>query len=137
MAEFNVPLQECVLQLDIWSVHHSQEFTSWMKAEYPWIILKFVPGGCTGLWQLCDVGIQWTLKLSIKRHQQADLIDEVRIQFENGVSPSDVKFDLMLGCLRDRAVGWMVSAYHEVNKPEIILQVRYYYTSQTTTNVFP
>ena len=136
MVEFNIPSQECLLQLDVWSVHRSREFKGWMKLEYPWILLEFVPGGCTGIFQACDVGIQRTLKLSIKRYQQTDVIDEVRAQFQNGVSPSDVKFDLTLGCLRDRAVGWMVSAFHEINKPEIVLQVRYGCALPMTTNVY-
>ena len=58
MVELNVPNQECILQLDVWKVHRSREFTGWMAEHYPWIILEFVPAGCTGIWQPCDVGIQ-------------------------------------------------------------------------------
>ncbi|KZS86487.1 hypothetical protein SISNIDRAFT_397861, partial [Sistotremastrum niveocremeum HHB9708] len=39
--------QRCILQLDCWSVHRSEEFITWMRKNYPWIILQFVPGGCT------------------------------------------------------------------------------------------
>ncbi|KZV86030.1 hypothetical protein EXIGLDRAFT_587471, partial [Exidia glandulosa HHB12029] len=39
--------QECILQLDCWSVHRSDEFRAWMEATYPWIMLDYVPGGCT------------------------------------------------------------------------------------------
>ncbi|EKM49582.1 uncharacterized protein PHACADRAFT_106616, partial [Phanerochaete carnosa HHB-10118-sp] len=42
-----LPDQECILELDVWSVHRSEQFRTWMKAAYPWIILDFVPGGCT------------------------------------------------------------------------------------------
>ena len=31
---------------------------TWMASTYSWIILHYVPGGCTGLFQPCDVGIQ-------------------------------------------------------------------------------
>jgi hypothetical protein len=123
MVEYDIVSQECVLQLDVWKVHRSREFTGWMKQEYPWITLEFVPGGCTGLWQPCDVGIQRPLKLAIKRHQQADVVQETLTQLRNDIPPHSVKFDLTIGCLRDRAVNWLVSAHNEINKPDIVLQV--------------
>jgi hypothetical protein len=123
MAELKLSSQECVLQLDVWKVHCSREFTAWMKETYPWITLEFVPGGCTGLWQPCDIGIQRPLKLCVKRNQQADLVKETLQQFANRVAPTEVKFNVSLGCLRDRSVAWLVSAYLEINKSNIILQV--------------
>ncbi|KZS96601.1 hypothetical protein SISNIDRAFT_387678, partial [Sistotremastrum niveocremeum HHB9708] len=39
--------QPCILQLDCWSVHRSEEFRTWMRENYPWIRLQYVPGGCT------------------------------------------------------------------------------------------
>ncbi|KIJ15725.1 hypothetical protein PAXINDRAFT_32043, partial [Paxillus involutus ATCC 200175] len=41
--------QECVLQLDVWSVHRSVQFRTWLDKHYPWIKYRFVPGGCTGI----------------------------------------------------------------------------------------
>ncbi|KIJ38219.1 hypothetical protein M422DRAFT_146807, partial [Sphaerobolus stellatus SS14] len=41
--------QECLWQLDIWAIHRSLQFRNWMRRQYPWIILEYVPGGCTGL----------------------------------------------------------------------------------------
>ncbi|KAF8990656.1 hypothetical protein BDZ89DRAFT_1097549 [Hymenopellis radicata] len=45
-------------KIDCWSVHKSEKFRSWMKTNHPYIIILFVPGCCTGLWQPLDVGIQ-------------------------------------------------------------------------------
>ncbi|KIJ10719.1 hypothetical protein PAXINDRAFT_28855, partial [Paxillus involutus ATCC 200175] len=39
--------QECILQLDVWSVHKSIQIRTWLDKEYPWIKYHFVPGGCT------------------------------------------------------------------------------------------
>ena len=47
-----------IWQIDCWSVHTSITFHVWMAMAYPWIILDYVPGNCTGLFQPCDVGIQ-------------------------------------------------------------------------------
>jgi hypothetical protein len=123
MAEFGLQSQECLLQLDVWSVHQSQEFKSWMKENYPWITLEFVVGGCTGIWQPCNTGIQRPLKLSIKHQQQEGITNEVLVQLEKGIAPEDVMFDLTLGHLCDCTVSWLVAAFHEINKPEIVLQV--------------
>ncbi|KAF8303338.1 hypothetical protein DL93DRAFT_2121649, partial [Clavulina sp. PMI_390] len=57
------PDQEAIWYLDLWPVQTSEEFRSWLWTNYPWIIPVYVPGGCTGLLQPADVGIQRILKL--------------------------------------------------------------------------
>jgi hypothetical protein len=57
-GELRLPPTQCLFwTIDCWSVHKSDEFRSWMKKTHPTIIICFVPGGCTGLWQPLDVGI--------------------------------------------------------------------------------
>ncbi|KAG2055889.1 hypothetical protein BDR06DRAFT_981632 [Suillus hirtellus] len=57
--ELGLPqMQKTIWQIDVWSVHRSEEFHSWMKIHHPTIGLHYVPGGCTGLFQPCHVGIQ-------------------------------------------------------------------------------
>ena len=56
------PSQKSLWQIDVWSIHRSDEFRKWMKGNHPTIIIDFVPGGCTGVHQLCDVGIQCPFK---------------------------------------------------------------------------
>ena len=71
------PTQKSLGQLDMWSVHHSKEFREWMCINYPTIILDYVPGGCTGVHQPCDVGIQQPLKLSIKKMYHEDVVEDL------------------------------------------------------------
>jgi hypothetical protein len=59
------PRQKALWQIDVWSVHCSKEFHTWMKQNHP-IILDYVPGGCTSIHQPSDVGIQQPFKLSAK-----------------------------------------------------------------------
>jgi hypothetical protein len=68
--------QECILHLDVWSVHKSIQFHTWLDQHYSWIKYYFVPGGCTGIAQPCDVGVQHPFKLAIKRSQHADIVEE-------------------------------------------------------------
>ncbi|EIW85803.1 hypothetical protein CONPUDRAFT_41018, partial [Coniophora puteana RWD-64-598 SS2] len=41
------PDQECTILLDCWSVHRGKPFTGWLRKSYPWLRLRFVPGGTT------------------------------------------------------------------------------------------
>lgn len=50
-----------------------------------WIILDYVPGGCTGLFQPCDVRMQRVLKQAITCAQSSDLVAEVSDAIEAGV----------------------------------------------------
>ncbi|KZT31660.1 hypothetical protein SISSUDRAFT_965831, partial [Sistotremastrum suecicum HHB10207 ss-3] len=43
----NPQTQRALLLLDVFSVHRSQEFLTWMRQKYPNIIIIFVPGNCT------------------------------------------------------------------------------------------
>ncbi|KAH9991225.1 hypothetical protein BJV74DRAFT_772349 [Russula compacta] len=50
--ELNLPTMQCsIWKIDCWSVHKLEEFLSWMKKTHPTIIIIFIPGCCTGVWQ--------------------------------------------------------------------------------------
>ncbi|KAF8602265.1 hypothetical protein BDV93DRAFT_444485 [Ceratobasidium sp. AG-I] len=88
---YNLPAtQRCILQIDCWSVHRSAKFRSWMATTYPWIILLYVAGGCTGLFQACDVGLQRILKLAIWHASHADVVNETVVALEAGTAPQDI-----------------------------------------------
>ncbi|KAK0495240.1 hypothetical protein EDD18DRAFT_1310008 [Armillaria luteobubalina] len=46
--------QKCILFINIYPVHTSKDFTSYVYAEHPFIVLIFVPGNCTGAFQPAD-----------------------------------------------------------------------------------
>jgi hypothetical protein len=122
--------QVSIWKIDCWSVHKSKEFRAWMKENHPHIIILFVPGGCTSVWQPLDVGIQRLLKLSIKRSAHRDIVDEALGQIQAGKPTSEIRLDTTIGVLRDRSVGWIVQAVHDVNDPAIIRRV-------SLTNICP
>ncbi|KAF8178771.1 hypothetical protein K438DRAFT_1604426, partial [Mycena galopus ATCC 62051] len=63
------------------------------------IIIIFIPGGCTGVWQPLDVGIQCLLKLSIKRSAHRDVVDEALQQIKADTPPHAIKLDTTVRCL--------------------------------------
>ncbi|KIK91683.1 hypothetical protein PAXRUDRAFT_148978 [Paxillus rubicundulus Ve08.2h10] len=91
------PLQKAIWQIDIWSVHCSQKFQTWMKEFHLTIVLQFMPSGCTSILQPYDVGIQWVFKHSLKHSYHADIITMMTTQIEHGVE--NLVFDKCHGFL--------------------------------------
>lgn len=85
----------------------------------------FVPGGCTGIWQPLDVGIQRLLKLSIKRSAHRDIVDEALRQIKAGKVAHDIRLDTTVGTLRDRSVRWIVQAIEDISDPKTVTQVAF------------
>jgi hypothetical protein len=125
MASLGLPSNHpSIWQIDVWSVHSSESFRRWMSSTYPWIILDYVPGGCTGLFQPCDVAIQRPLKQSIGRALSAAVIQEVSEKIAQGVDPSNIRIDTSLPTLRDRSTDALVQAFKTVNSKSLITKVK-------------
>lgn len=122
---------KCIWNIDVWSVHCSAEFHLWMKTSYTWIIIIFIPGGCTPLLQACDVGIQRILKLAIKRSAHADIVEDMLAQLQCGTSASQVHISKEVGLLRDRSVQWLVNGFKAINKSDIVQKVSPYLKVET------
>ncbi|KAF8240343.1 hypothetical protein L208DRAFT_1233626 [Tricholoma matsutake] len=81
--DLGLPKTQCTLwQINVWSVHRSQEFWDWMRDKHPTILVDFIPGGCTGIHQPCNVGIQCPLQLSLKCSYHEDVINQFLTQFD-------------------------------------------------------
>lgn len=115
--------QECFIILDCWAVHRSLEFRELVFDQWPWLRLRFVPGGCTGLGQPCDVGIQRVYKHSIRRSQLDDIVREMTAHLERGGTPETLKLDTTIGTLRDRSPRWFIKAYKDTDNPELVRKV--------------
>ena len=113
--------QKSLWQIDVWSVHQSKEFRSWMKTHHPNIILDFVPARCTGVWQACDVGIQRIFKHSVKRSYHEDVVAAILKQIDEDADT--IRVDKRLGILHDQSVRWLWNAHQMLNKPEIVKKV--------------
>ncbi|THU95683.1 hypothetical protein K435DRAFT_665927 [Dendrothele bispora CBS 962.96] len=113
--------QKTIWMIDVWSVHRSQAFRDWMAKFHPTIILDYVPGGCTGVSQPCDVGIQRPFKLSAKKSYHEDIVNEALAQIEDGAKA--IVFDNRVGVHRKRSVRWLWNAYNVVNNKELVRKV--------------
>jgi DDE superfamily endonuclease len=113
--------QKSLWTIDVWSVHRSKEFMRWMRNNHPTIIVDFVPGGCTGVAQPCDVGIQRPLKLSMKKTYHEDIVSEVLQQIE--AKSEVISIDSRVGTLRDRSMRWIWNAYKAINNKTLVKKV--------------
>ena len=77
----------------------------WMWKTLSTIIIIFVPAGCTALFQPCDVGVQLSVKHSLKKSAHEDIVNEVLHQLDTGVSPQKVTIDSRIKVMRNWTVG--------------------------------
>lgn len=124
-ALHNQKSQVCLWTINCWSVHHSQEFCDWMHKNYPWILVWYIPGGCTGIFQLCDVSIQWILKHAMKKMALSHIIKEtiVHLHLNNNEDPRTILLTEAIKVLQNQLVEWLVDGYKAINKPEVVKKV--------------
>jgi len=94
-----------------------------MKKAHKNIIVLFVPGGCTGIWQPLDVGIQHALKHSLRHSAHRDLVAEVLAHLDESESDGWITIDTTVVNLHDRSVGWVVRTYQELDDKALIKKV--------------
>jgi hypothetical protein len=91
-----------------------------MYKEHPNILVDFVLGGCTGVAQPCDVGIQRPFKHITNQCFLEDVVKATLTQMDNG---EGVTFDDTLPMLRNASVYWLWKAYETLNKKELVQKV--------------
>jgi DDE superfamily endonuclease len=92
-----------------------------MVWHHPNIIMHYVPAGCTGVFQPCDVGIQRVFKHSLKRSYHQDVVTEILDQIDSG--NETIIVEKKLGVLRDRSVGWLWDAYETLKNEQTVKKV--------------
>jgi len=118
IKQHNLPdSAKSIIYFDCWQVHRSADMLSWLKDTYTWLIVIFVPAGCTGIFQPCDVGLQRVYKQHIRLAASNYFISMVRSQIEEGVCPEEVKLSTALPPLRDATAAWVLHSINHLNEP--------------------
>ncbi|EKM53118.1 uncharacterized protein PHACADRAFT_259291 [Phanerochaete carnosa HHB-10118-sp] len=115
--------QRCIWYLNVYSVHSGRPFRAWMKETHPWIIINYILGGCTGIFQPCDVGIQRPLKHTVRRAAHHYKFQETLSLLQPGVDAVNVQLDRTIGVARDRSIEWMVRAYEAISNVDLVKKV--------------
>src|SRR5713226_4836320 len=112
--------QKSLWIINVWAVHCSNEFIGWMCDNHLTILIDFIPGGCTGIGQPLDVGINRPFKQSIKVSYHAELVNNFLGQMKQNQA---LEFNTYIGPLRDTSVGWLWNAYQVVQREELVKKV--------------
>lgn len=118
------PDQKAIILMDVWAVHRSRQFLDYIAEHHPNLMPCFVPGGCTGRGQPCDLLLQRIFKHAVKQTAMEDAIADAHRQISGGTAPENVKLDTSIKVLRNRSPRWLVSGYLAINKPEVAGKVR-------------
>ena len=102
--QLGLPDRICIWQIDCWPVHRTLELRSWISAAFLLICIHFFPANCTGIFQPCDVWIQWVLRLAIRQSALKDIVGHTMSQLKSGVAPNQVTFEKRLNVNRNHSV---------------------------------
>ncbi|KAF7372598.1 DDE superfamily protein [Mycena venus] len=110
--------QKAIFYIDIYPVHISQAYRQFIFDEYPNIILVFVPGNLTGVFQPQDVGIQRVAKHHLRQSMLEHLVRCHESQVAAGITPENVTFTSSYPVLHDASVRACVDLYDWLASPE-------------------
>ena len=107
-------VQICVLVLDVWWGWLDDEFRSWAREMYPWLIFLFCPPNCTPVYQPCDCGLIATAKRMILGYYERQVAAEVGEQLAAGNAPKDVQVSSGASLLKANQAIWLGKASREM-----------------------
>lgn len=110
--------QKAILYIDVYPVHTSEAFQTFVYEGFPNLIIIFVPANCTGKYQPADVGLQRPLKHRLKAALFDWMAGVHRQQLAAGAKPEDIKITSSLPKLRDVSVAGLVQAYEFMQSPD-------------------
>ncbi|KAF9642099.1 hypothetical protein BDM02DRAFT_3106047 [Thelephora ganbajun] len=125
-TRLNRPNQVCLWMIDCWSVHRSQEFRGWMRDKYPWILIRYVPGGCMGVFQPCDVGIQRILKNAMQKAALSHVVKETVAHLSKNENPGTTVLEKGIWELRKCSVEWLMNGYKAINDRDLVKKVSFF-----------
>jgi len=114
-VEFNLAHSpHVVLVLDVWSVHKSKEFITFLSENFPRVHLVFVPANCTSRLQVADVVLQRPFKHGIKKEFNEWAAQIITEQI-NSDAPLGLNSDLGMKKIKPLALQWCVTSWTSIN----------------------
>src|SRR6266545_533595 len=104
-----------------------------MYTNHSNIIIAFVPGGCPGVHQPCDVSIQRPLKLLIRKSYHEDIVHEFLSELEKGNPTPHLKDQLRILC--DWSIRWMWNSYQVLSDKELVRKVNLFRRSKAVSHL--
>lgn len=125
VAEHNLPMDaHTLLILDVWHVHISAEFRSWLEEDFPRYHLRFIPPNCTADLQVADVALNFPLKHAIKKKFNDYVAKEVAAAMQKPDSAQRaayLKRMLLMSELKPRLLLWTAQAWQLLSQETILI----------------
>lgn len=124
IIEHNLPSDsKVVLVLDVWSVHKSEEFRTYIKKKHGNTNLVFVPANCTSKLQVADVVLQRPFKHGIKKRFNDWAAQVVSQQIQNN-NISGIKNYLKMKQIKPLTLGWITDTWKQLKlgSKELVLK---------------
>jgi hypothetical protein len=93
--------QACVTQLDVYAVHREKKTRDWIKENFPWMKLLFVPARTTKKLQELDVGVNSHVQSGAKTHTNTTQVNLVCAELEANKKANIDKTPILATAVRD------------------------------------
>lgn len=110
-----------VLLLDCWWGWLDRTFVDYVKKNYPWIKLVYVPPNCTPIGQPQDGGTISKVKSVLRNLSDQKIMQQVSKWILDGNEPSDFKLDMSAQKVKQELTHFLSSSQSEVSK-ELVLK---------------
>lgn len=97
--------QTLMFIVDCWATHLSRDFRGWLKRNFPYVRLMFVPPNMTSVCQPADTGLQKPLKDQVKGGYQRWLISQLE------ASPDQEKCSLGFTAVKGPSLQWLFNSW--------------------------
>jgi hypothetical protein len=124
-----------VLVLDVWAVHISDEFRNFMKEQYPFVHLVFVPPNCTSKLQVADVMLQKGFKGGIRKHFEAWVTQQISQQIEEG-DIRGLQAEMKMKIIKPLVLSWCVGSWKALEKQRDLIKLGWHMCHVSLFNLF-
>ena len=109
-------VQICILIVDVWWGWLCSEFRDWLRHDYPWIKLLYVPARCTPKAQPMDAGVIAKIKGYLRNRYGKWACDATIAQLGEDVAAADVKIPSDVPTCKRNLFEWLSASVDHFNQ---------------------
>lgn len=118
--DLDLPLKHPALCIfDLFAAHRTDSFLQ--KLKKAGIIVKFIPGGCTGELQPLDISGNAQLKDLVKQQFTTWYAGQVKSQMRAGKKIEEIKVDLKLSSVKVPHANWIIDAFTDLHGQRAVI----------------
>ncbi|XP_062604206.1 uncharacterized protein LOC134266007 [Saccostrea cucullata] len=121
----DLPLKQPALCIfDVFAAHRTESFLKKLKKNG--IIVKFIPGGCTGELQPLDLSGNAQFKDLVKKRFVSWYATEIKKELKAGKKIDDIKVDLKLSSVKVPHANWVIDALKGLESQRDVIRNGWY-----------